>query len=214
MLQPKILNIDDLEFPPVEQAMKSPNGLLAVGGDLSPTRLLAAYSQGIFPWYSDDEPILWWSPDPRGVLFFDDLHISKDLEKHLRKRNFQISFDQAFEDVIRACAEPRKKHPLTWITPEMMAAYCELHRLGFAHSLEVWQNDQLIGGIYGVWINEVFCGESMFSRVSNASKIALVFLIEYLKEHDAKLLDCQLLNPFLESMGAREIPRREFLKFL
>lgn len=209
-----LLEEDSLEFPPLEKALKSPNGLLAVGGDLKPARLMSAYQKGIFPWYNPSEPILWWSPDPRAVLFLDELRISRSLAKVLRNKSFTVSFNQDFEAVINACAQPRTKQPETWLSQAMIDAYCVLHKQGFAQSVEVWRDHQLIGGLYGVDCGGVFTGESMFSFESNASKIALVHLVEHLKNRNYKLIDCQILNPFLEKMGAREIPRKQFIEFI
>ena len=193
--------------------MEEPNGLLAVGGNLQPGTLLCAYSQGIFPWYEDDQPILWWSPDPRAVIEPGTLHISRSLAKCLRQSHWNVTLDTAFEKVIHACAALRDNHGDggTWITDKMMAAYIELHRLGHAHSVEVWQRGELVGGLYGVAIGGVFCGESMFSWVANASKIALVELDKLAQQQQFELIDCQIPNPHLTSMGTQAIPRSEFL---
>lgn len=200
----------ELVFPPPEFA--APEGLLAVGGDLSTSRLLLAYSMGIFPWFSAHEPILWWSPDPRCVLDPAQLHVSRSLAKALRQGRFRITFNQAFADVVAACADSRRKQGEgTWITPEMREAYSALHRLGFAHSVECWQEDALVGGLYGVCLGRSFGGESMFHRATDASKVALVALAQRLREKGWTLIDCQVNNPHLTSLGAREIPRREFL---
>ncbi len=207
------LNSDatDLRFPPVELA--SPEGLLAVGGDLRTERLLEAYRHGIFPWYNEDQPILWWSPDPRALLIPDNLHISRSLHKTLRRGHFSVTFDRHFLDVIQACASPRPQYPQggTWITAEMLAAYTRLHELGYAHSVEVWQGTELIGGVYGVALGGAFFGESMFSRVTDASKVALVALANQLKVWGFHFIDCQLSSPHLFSLGAREIRREQFL---
>ena len=198
-------------FPPPESALREPNGLLCAGADLSRERLLAAYRRGIFPWYSGDEPVLWWSPDPRMVLFCDELKISRSLAKSLRNKGFETRIDATFSRVIRACAEPRKGESGTWISREMQAAYVALHHAGHAHSFETWQADRLVGGLYGVAIGRAFFGESMFSRVTDASKVALVRLVETLRARGFPMIDCQQRTPLLASLGAREIPRRQFL---
>lgn len=203
-----------LEFPPSDQALDDPNGLLAGGGDLSPERLLHAYRRGIFPWYEADQPILWWSPDPRAVVFPDRLHVSKSLRKVLRRGDFQVTADQAFERVMTACGEPRDGAAGTWITPEMLAAYIEMHRLGYAHSVEVWRSGELVGGLYGLALGRVFFGESMFSRADNASKVAFVHLVEQLSAWQFQLVDCQVSSAHLFSLGAEEISRKEFEKIL
>ncbi len=197
-------------FPPAEQALDYPPGLLAAGGDLSPTRLLNAYRHGIFPWYSGDEPILWWSPAPRCVLYPQNIHVSRRLRRRYNQGRFSLSADRAFERVIHACAAPRHDHDGTWITEEMLAAYVQLHDLGVAHSVEAWVDGELAGGIYGLALGRVFFGESMFSRYEDASKIALVTLCRQLKQWNFSLLDCQISNPHLVSMGATEITRAEF----
>ena len=202
----------DDPFPPVEEALRNPNGLLCAGADLSVPRLLAAYRNGIFPWYSGDEPILWWSPDPRMVLFCDELKISRSLDKNLRNKGFETRIDSAFAKVIKACAEPRKEGAGTWISAEMQAAYVALHRAGHAHSVETWLDGGLVGGLYGVAIGRAFFGESMFSRETDASKVALVALVEELRRRDCPMIDCQQRTPLLASLGAREIPRRQFLR--
>jgi leucyl/phenylalanyl-tRNA---protein transferase len=204
----------DLDFPPVEQA--SPEGLLAVGGDLQPERLLKAYRHGIFPWYSDNQPILWWSPDPRTVLFPDKLHISRSLKRSLRPGLFSVTLDRCFRDVMRHCAGPRPQHPDggTWITAEMLDAYTRLHELGYAHSVETWQEEQLVGGLYGVALGGVFFAESMFTRASDASKVALVSLVRQLQQWGFRLMDCQQSSPHVLAFGAESIPRREFLDHL
>jgi leucyl/phenylalanyl-tRNA--protein transferase len=201
-------------FPPPGRALREPNGLLAAGGDLSPKRLLEAYSQGIFPWYGEGEPILWWSPDPRMVLFPDELVVSRSLGKKVRNTGYEIRFDSAFDAVLLACAEPRPGQPGTWITPEMRSAYNRLHRLGYAHSAETWIDGELAGGLYGVALGRVFYGESMFSRRSDASKLALVALVELLRREEFRLVDCQVHTSHLESLGARNIARVEFLRHL
>jgi leucyl/phenylalanyl-tRNA--protein transferase len=201
-------------FPPLYLALREPDGLLAVGGCLSTDRLLNAYRRGIFPWYNPDEPILWWSPDPRLVLFPDNLIVSRSLGKTLRKNIFTVSFDKAFEQVIAACAEPRKDSAGTWITTDINQAYIELHQQGFAHSVEVWFNDELVGGLYGVALGQVFFGESMFHTKTDASKVAFVSLVEHLKSWHYQLIDCQVHTRHLESLGAEEINRRAFVKLL
>lgn len=201
-------------FPPPERALASPNGLLAAGCDLSVSRLLNAYRSGIFPWFNEGEPILWWSPNPRMVLFPDEFKISRSLRKAIRRNNYTIRTDSCFADVMRACAAPRSAQQGTWIHPEMIAAYSELHRLGYAHSVETWVDDELVGGLYGVAMGKVFFGESMFSRVSNASKIAFAHLVEQLAEWGFVLIDCQVKTTHLASLGAREIPRSVFGQIL
>jgi leucyl/phenylalanyl-tRNA--protein transferase len=201
---------DKLVFPPVHLATRE--GLLAVGGDLSVERLLLAYKKGIFPWYSDEEPILWWSPDPRLVLYPDEFKASKSLAKIIRQGVYRVTMDTAFEQVISACAQTRLVDGTgTWITKEMKTAYCRLHKLGYAHSVEAWREDQLAGGLYGVSLGRVFFGESMFSAMSNASKVCLVNLIRYLKEQCFDIIDCQVSTEHLLSMGAHNIPRDQFL---
>lgn len=197
-------------FPPLHTALDDPNGLLAAGADLSPRRLIAAYSQGIFPWYSDDSPILWWSPSPRMVLFTDEFHVSESMRKVIRKTNIEVRTNTAFRAVLEACAAPRDGQDGTWIGPDMMAAYVALHKLGFAHSVESWLDGQLVGGLYGIQIGRMFYGESMFTRVTNASKIALTYLVTQLHQKGFPLIDCQQETPHLASLGARPIPRLEF----
>ena len=203
--------LHNLAFPPVEQALRSPNGLLAAGGDLSSARLLEAYRHGIFPWFGEGEPILWWSPDPRMVLFPHEFKVSNSLRKTLRNGRHEVRFDSNFEQVMRACAAPREGASGTWIVEEMIAAYCELHRLGYAHSVETWMDGELVGGLYGMALGRIFYGESMFSRRSNASKIALAHLSAQLKRWNFGMIDCQMNTPHLASLGAREIPRKEFI---
>jgi len=198
-------------FPDADLALREPDGLLAIGGDLSPERLLRAYRAGIFPWYSEGQPVLWWSPDPRFVLFPQKLNVSRSLRKTLRRQAFRITLDQAFDAVIRACAAPRAGADGTWITSAMTSAYQRLHELGFAHSAEAWQGDTLVGGLYGVAIGRIFYGESMFSRVSNASKVAFVALVRQLHAWDFPLVDCQVYTRHLASLGAEFMGRREFL---
>ena len=198
-------------FPPVELALREPNGLLAAGGDLSPRRLLDAYARGIFPWFNGDDPLLWWSPDPRMVLRLDELHVSRSLRRTIRSQEFDVRMDTAFEDVMRACAEPRDGQDGTWITEEMITAYTRLSELGFAHSIESWHGGHLAGGLYGVAIGRMFFGESMFARRSDASKVAFVALVRQLRRWGFEIIDCQMATAHLASLGAREIPRREFL---
>lgn len=200
-----------LPFPNPSTAETDPDGLLAVGGDLSPIRLLNAYRQGIFPWYSDGQPILWWSPDPRMVLFPAEINISRSLAKFIRNTSLEIRENQDFEGVISSCAAPRGQDTGTWLTPEMISSYQTLHRQGHAHSIEVWDHDELVGGLYGVRIDNLFFGESMFSKVSNASKMALVHLAEQLAGQPNALIDCQVFSQHLASLGAVLIPRNEFL---
>ncbi|TAM95574.1 MAG: leucyl/phenylalanyl-tRNA--protein transferase [Rhodanobacteraceae bacterium] len=201
-------------FPDPERALVEPNGLLAFGGDLSPQRLVAAYAHGIFPWYSEGDPLLWWSPDPRCVFATDDVHASHSLVKFLRKCAWQWSMDRAFEDVMHACAAPRDGQPETWITPDMITAYTNLHLLGHAHSLEVWEGDALVGGIYGVAVGRMFSAESMFSRRANASKVALLLLARVLRQRGFPWIDAQVPNPHLLRMGARMLSRKRFLEEL
>ena len=204
----------DMTFPPVENALRSPNGLLAAGGSLSAQYLLEAYRHGIFPWFNADQPILWWSPDPRMVLFPAECKISRSLHRTLRRGNYQIHTDRAFEQVMRACAAPRGGQAGTWIHEDMIAAYTELHRMGVAHSVETWMEGELAGGLYGISIGRMFYGESMFSRATDASKIALAHLAAQLQRWDYGMIDCQMNTPHLASLGAREIPRAEFMQRL
>lgn len=208
------LNEEDFEFPDPDSALLEPNGLLAAGGSLEPQRLLEAYCKGIFPWYEQTQPILWWTPDPRMVLFPDELHISRSLARTLKNHALRLTSDSVFRDVVIACAGKRPYSDSTWITNDMVDAYCTLHDLGIAHSMEVWEGDELVGGLYGLAIGPVFFGESMFSRRDNASKIAFVSLVQKLAKLDYHLIDCQVSSPFLASFGAREIPRREFMTWL
>lgn len=199
-------------FPPLEQALIEPNGLLCAGGDLSAQRLLLAYRQGIFPWYSVGEPILWWSPDPRMVLVPSEFKISRSLQRTLRAGTYQIQLDSNFPAVMRFCAQtPRNGQIGTWITAEIQEAYGKLHKLGFAHSVETWMNGKLVGGLYGLAIGKMFYGESMFSHATDASKLALAHLTRFLTEQGFGLIDCQMNTPHLASLGAREIPRSEFI---
>ena len=208
------LQRDNLAFPPLDLALREPNGLLAAGGDLSPERLLAAYRHGCFPWYQEGQPLLWWSPDPRTVLYPDELHVSRSLRKRIRQGCFRITFDQAFAEVMDGCAGPRNYTRETWITSQMKAAYLKLHGAGVAHSVEVWQGEQLVGGLYGLAIGKLFFGESMFSHVSDASKVGFVTLVERLQEWEFKLVDCQMPTQHLANFGARTIPRKTFAKAL
>lgn len=204
----------DEPFPHPDRALTEPNGLLAAGGDLSLPRLLRAYREGIFPWYEAGQPILWWSPDPRTVLFSDQVVISRSLRKTLRNGRFRVSFDEAFREVIRGCAEPRGGVHGTWITYGMQQAFVQLYEAGHAHSVEVWQDGELTGGLYGVSFGRMFYGESMFSRVSDASKVALVVLCRHLEHWGYPLIDCQTPSAHLTRMGARPMSRRDFRKWL
>ena len=208
------LSRQSLDFPPLEHALREPDGLLALGGDLSPERLISAYRHGCFPWFQDGQPILWWSPDPRMVLLPAELHVSRSLRKTLRQGRFAVSFDRDFPAVIRACAEPRTYADGTWITPAMQAAYLELHRRGLAHSVEVWQDDRLVGGLYGLSIGRLFFGESMFSLETDASKAALAVFSRQLCRWRFTLIDCQVPNDHLRRLGGFEMPRNTFLRWL
>lgn len=214
MIQLPWLGPDRSVFPPIDTALDEPDGLLAGGGDLHPERLINAYCRGIFPWYESDQPILWWSPDPRTVIAPNEIHISRSLAKFMAKRPYRLSCDQAFKRVIDACAAPRRVDGGTWITSEMRTAYCDLHRLGIAHSVEVWEGTELVGGLYGLALGQVFFGESMFSRKDNASKIAFAALGQNLEQWGFKLIDCQVASGHLFRMGAREIPREAFRQHL
>ena len=198
-------------FPPVERALKDPNGLLAAGADLSAPRLLQAYRRGIFPWYSAGQPPLWWSPDPRMVLYCAELKVSRSLAKSVRNKGYELRIDSAFAEVLEGCALRAEG---TWLSADMKKAYLGLHRGGYAHSFETWRDGELVGGLYGVALGRMFYGESMFSRASDASKVALVNLVSFLTRHGFPLIDCQMHTALLESLGAREIPRREFLRAL
>lgn len=211
MKRPVLLDPQRLDFPPPEHALREPDGLLAVGGDLSPQRLLAAYRRGIFPWFGEDDPILWWSPDPRCVFRTDALHIPQRLIRSLRRSGWTLSVDAAFAAVIDACAAPRADTAGTWITAAMRAAYLHLHELGHAHSFEVWEGTRLIGGMYGVAVGELFAGESMFSAASGGSRTALLTAARLLSGWGWPLIDAQVANPHLLRMGAIELPRRRFL---
>jgi leucyl/phenylalanyl-tRNA--protein transferase len=199
-------------FPPVEHALREPNGLLAAGGDLSPERLVDAYTRGIFPWFGEDDPLLWWSPDPRMVLFVGELHVSRSLRRVIRSGELTVTFDRAFRQVMAGCAEPRPDAGGTWITDDMVEAYGELADRGIAHSVETWNDGRLVGGLYGVAIGRMFYGESMFSRQTDASKVALVALTRQLERWGFEMIDCQMSTEHLASLGAREVPRAEFLK--
>ena len=198
-------------FPPVERALKDPNGLLAAGGELSVERLLEAYRRGVFPWYSGTEPVLWWSPDPRMVLYCGELKVSRSLAKSVRNKGYDVRVDTAFVDVLNGCADRPQG---TWLGGEMKKAYLRLHRSGYAHSFETWRGGELVGGLYGVAIGRMFYGESMFSRETDASKVALVALVGELRQRKFPLIDCQMHTPLLDSLGGREIPRRAFLREL
>lgn len=201
-------------FPPSSQALDDPNGLLALGGDLSPSRLIAAYYRGIFPWFNEGQPILWWSPNPRTVFFPSRIHCSRSLAKHLRASGEFVTIDTHFDAVIQACAEPRAYAAGTWLSDEMQAAYRQLHRLGFAHSIEVWQGSELVGGLYGICLGRIFFGESMFSRRTNGSKTALLALRMIAQELDIALIDCQVGNSHVFSMGAENLTRVQFEHYL
>lgn len=202
----------DDPFPAVDTALDDPNGLLAAGGDLTPARLLDAYARGIFPWAGDDEPMLWWCPDPRMVLFVGELHVSRSLRRRLRTGQITVTADRAFADVVSGCGAPRADSDGTWITDAIADAYTALHRLGHAHSVEAWEGDQLAGGLYGVSIGRMFYGESMFARRADASKVAFAFLVRQLARWGFELVDCQMSTAHLASLGAREIRRTEFLE--
>jgi leucyl/phenylalanyl-tRNA--protein transferase len=207
----KWLERDD-PFPPVERALKDPNGLLCAGGDLSSKRLLAAYRRGIFPWYSGAEPVLWWSPDPRMVLHCEELRVPRSLAKSARNKGYEVRVDTAFRAVLAGCAAPRKGEPGTWLGDDMRAAYARLHAAGYAHSFETWLDGALVGGLYGVALGRMFYGESMFSHATDASKVALIALVAQLRARGFPMIDCQMRTPLLASLGAREIPRRAFLQ--
>jgi leucyl/phenylalanyl-tRNA--protein transferase len=209
LLNPKDAN---QEFPDPENALSEPDGLLAVGGCLSPKRLINAYRKGIFPWFNQGDPILWWCPDPRLVLIPSEIRVSRSLRKTLRKKEYRITFDQAFYEVIKACAAPRREAPGTWITGPMIRAYLQLHKLGVAHSVEAWHRDRLAGGLYGVAIGRAFFGESMFYRKSNASKAAFAVLAEKLAQWNYAIIDCQVRTEHLASFGARQMPRERFVE--
>lgn len=215
MSAPYWLNIHDPnDFPDVSLAMTEPDGLLAVGGDLSEPRLLAAYRRGIFPWYNEDQPILWWSPDPRAVLFPDKLIVSKSLRKTIRKQVFDVKFDTVFAQVMQECAAPRRSQNGTWISDEIRQAYYRLHKLGYAHSIECWQDGRLVGGLYGIALGQMFFGESMFSRVTDASKVAFAYLVRHLQARGFAVIDCQVSSAHLTSLGACNIERSKFVTYL
>ncbi|MGZ8164856.1 MAG: leucyl/phenylalanyl-tRNA--protein transferase [Methylobacter sp.] len=207
-------NNPEQDFPALNGALLEPDGLLAIGGCLSKNRLLNAYRHGIFPWFNPEDPILWWSPNPRLVLFPDKLYISRSLRKTIRKQIFTVTIDQAFDKVIAACAKPRKEGAGTWITKEINEVYNELHQLGIAHSAEAWLNDELVGGLYGVTLGRIFFGESMFHTKTDASKVVFASLVEQLKSWNYQLIDCQMHTPHLESLGAQEIDRNYFAALL
>lgn len=198
----------------MDAALAHPPGLLAAGGDLSVERLLAAYRRGIFPWYESGQPILWWCPDPRAILIPEQYHVSRSLRRTIRRGHLSTTVDRDFDAVVRACAAPRPGQQGTWITPQVQAAFCELHRLGWAHSVETWHDEELAGGVYGLSIGRVFFAESMFSRVTDASKLALLRLTSMLREWNFPLIDCQIASPHLASLGMTEIPRRDFVRHL
>lgn len=204
----------DTPFPDVEKALRHPNGLLAAGADLSIDRLLAAYRNGIFPWFSEGDPLLWWSPDPRMVLFTAELKVSRSLAKSIRNRGYDVRIDTAFETVLEGCAGPRRDQPGTWLGPEMRTAYHRLHQLGYAHSFETWQRGTLVGGLYGIAIGRMFFGESMFSRATDASKVALAALVGELRARGFPMIDCQMNTSHLASLGAREIRRDDFVRMV
>ena len=210
----KWLTRESPDFPPLQQALREPNGLLAIGGDLSAARLISAYRHGCFPWYQAGQPLLWWSPDPRTVLFPPDLHVSRSLAKTLRKTPLRVTYDQAFERVILACAGPRRDADGTWITAEMRQAYQQLHTQGWAHSVEVWDGDQLVGGLYGIAMGKLFFGESMFSHVDNASKIGFVTLVRDLAAWGFVMIDCQMQTAHMQSLGASSLSRERFSEYL
>lgn len=203
-----------LSFPHPENAFNEPNGLLAFGGDLSVDRLLLAYSNGIFPWYSEDEPLLWWSPDPRGILELNGFYCSRSFKKFIRSTDLNVTVNNAFNEVIDACASVPRTDNGTWITDEMVVAYKTMHSHGHGHSIEVWQDDTLVGGLYGISVGKVFCGESMFHKATNASKLAFYSLVNFLKANNFDFIDCQMQNPHLKSMGVIEISRQSYLKRL
>ncbi|MDD3353505.1 leucyl/phenylalanyl-tRNA--protein transferase [Zoogloea sp.] len=205
---------DTPAFPPTTLALRNPNGLLAAGGALTPDWLLAAYKAGIFPWFNEGEPILWWSPDPRLVVFPDQVRITRSLRKTLRNARYEVRLDSAFAQVIQACAEPRSHGAGTWITEDIQAAYIRMHELGHAHSVETWMDGELVGGLYGMALGRVFYGESMFSRRTDASKIAFAHLTRFLELRNFAVLDCQMTTGHLQSLGGREIPREAFVQML
>jgi leucyl/phenylalanyl-tRNA--protein transferase len=201
-------------FPPLDQALRDPPGLLAAGGDLSPTRLLSAYQRGVFPWYSAQQPILWWSPDPRMVLFPNEFKLSRSLSKTIRNGPFVTQVDTAFEATIRECAAPRRSGPETWLNEDMIRAYQQLYALGYGHSIETYHGERLVGGLYGIRLGSIFFGESMFSRESDASKVAMARLVEECRARDIQVIDCQVASSHLASLGAREVSRNDFVALL
>lgn len=205
---------EDALFPPVSHALEEPNGLLAMGGNLSSQRLLSAYRSGIFPWYSEGQPILWWSPEPRSVLRPERLRISRSLRRRIRREEFEVYSDRAFGAVLQGCAGARVDQEGTWLTKEMIAAYNQLHDMGFAHSIEAWQDGRLVGGLYGVVLGRIYFGESMFTRVTDASKVAFVHLVRYVRERGFPIIDCQVQTRHLDSLGAETIPRSRFIELL
>lgn len=207
-------NVLTTDFPPIDKALRDPDGLLAIGGDLSEDRLLDAYKKGIFPWFNEGQPIMWWSPDPRCILLPEEIKISRSLNKTLRKNKYRTTYDTAFLDVINACSAKRKYIDETWITVEMKQAYINLFKLGYAHSVECWLNEKLVGGLYGIAMGKVFFGESMFSKESDASKVALVSLAEQLVKNKFKLIDCQVYSNHLHTLGAKPVKREFFMQLL
>lgn len=208
------LSAHDVSFPPLHRALSNPDGLLAMGGDLSPARLLSAYSQAIFPWFSEGDPLLWWSPSQRAIFAPDTLKLNRTLRKQLKRYRLHFSVNKAFSQVMAHCAAPRAKQPSTWILPEMQQAYLQLHLQGYAHSIEVWQQDKLVGGLYGVLVGSLFCGESMFNLLPDTAKLALVALQQHLQQVAPGWIDCQLPNPFLLQLGATPLPREEYIILL
>jgi len=206
------LSSDSSTFPALSSALTDPNGLLAFGDDLSPERIIQAYQHGIFPWFSDNDPVMWWSPDPRAIINIAEIKINKTLKKVLKRESFHVSLNQAFKQVIELCADAPFRREETWIVNPMLSAYKTLHRQGIAHSIEVWHEQRLVGGLYGVAVNGYFSGESMFYRESNASKVALVYLAKLLNSINIEFIDCQMLNPFLASMGCIEVSREQFIR--
>ncbi|OON40874.1 leucyl/phenylalanyl-tRNA--protein transferase [Izhakiella australiensis] len=206
------LSRDSIRFPPPEMALREPNGLLAMGGDLSPARLLNAYHRGIFPWFSPGDPILWWSPDPRAVMRPEEFHLSRSMKRFHKSSPYQVTLNRAFPEVIAGCASDRNEG--TWITAEVKRAWIKLWQLGHAHSIDVWQDENLIGGMYGLALGQIFCGESMFSLSVNASKTALLVFADYFQRQGGRLIDCQVLNPHTQSLGATEIPRADYLTLI
>jgi len=208
------LSNDRSLFPNVEQALQDPDGLLAMGGDLSPERIITAYRNGIFPWFSAGEPLLWWSPSERATIDAGDVHISKSMKRFINKRTLTVTLNKCFSEVILACAQPRATQAETWISQEMIDAYSKLHKLGLAHSIEVWSEDDLVGGLYGISVGETFCGESMFSQINNASKLAFIALNQHFQSVGGKLIDCQMQTKHLQRLGVNTSPRSTFIKQL